>query len=364
MTRNNKSLKVFLTIAALFISLIPIFTSIPIFAAGSDVVVETTFFGNLKDDGKGCGVYTVLNTAIDIMSIGIGIVGVIGIGVAGIQYLTAGGNEQQTTKSKRRLFEIVIGIIAYALLYAATQWLLPGGKLNTTPCQTVTDEQLAMIRAKEQAEKEARQEARQEARTQSDSSSSEDSGSSKSPAAEKIKASTGAQSIAKAAIHLSWPIGKKSKAYWQHNYNGSQKFKSWDDLGKAKPNKNFRDAFDELYPKHWKYKFPANIGADCGKFVKVVLKYAKKYAGIKDIPKWKSGFINTFSKSKNWKKITNTSTSNLKPGDICISSDHQKIYVGNKKVAEAGNHSKRFGHIHGGSEGNCNGYTVYRYIGK
>jgi type IV secretory pathway VirB2 component (pilin) len=60
------------------------------------------------------------------MSILVGVLAVIGIVIVGIQYMTAGGNEEQTRKAKRRLFEIVIGIVAYILMYALLKWLLPG----------------------------------------------------------------------------------------------------------------------------------------------------------------------------------------------------------------------------------------------
>lgn len=321
--------------------------------ADSTTIVETTFFGNLQDDGKGCGVYTVLNLAVDILSIGAGILGVVGITIVGIQYLTAGGNEQQTTKAKRRMLEIIIGLIAYAILYAFMQWLLPGGKFNTNiTCQTVSDEQLKQMREEEQA---ARiEKAKQRANNSSDD---DDDNNGSSDADSSIKASTGAESIAKAAALLAWPKGTPRKT-WEHNYGG-KKIKQWSDLGTAKPTQAFMDAFDELYPDHWSFEYPANIGADCGKFVKVVLKYAQKHAGIKDIPKWKQGFTRKFDNSKHWKKV---SGANAQPGDICISSDHQKIYMGGKTVAEAGNHSKRFGHIHGGTDGSCKSYTVYRYV--
>ena len=62
----------------------------------------------------------------NIVSILIGIAGIIGIVIVGIQYLTAGGNEEQTRKAKRRLYEIIIGIAMYALIYALLSWLLPG----------------------------------------------------------------------------------------------------------------------------------------------------------------------------------------------------------------------------------------------
>ena len=76
--------------------------------------------------GGGEGVRSILMLVVDIMTVGVGILGVIGITVVGIQYLTAGGNEEQTRKSKRRMFEIVIGLVAYVLIYAALKWLLPG----------------------------------------------------------------------------------------------------------------------------------------------------------------------------------------------------------------------------------------------
>lgn len=70
----------------------------------------------------------ILMLVVEIMTIGIGIVGAIGITIAGIQYITAAGNEEQTRKAKRRIFEIVIGFFAYALIYAALSFLIPDFK--------------------------------------------------------------------------------------------------------------------------------------------------------------------------------------------------------------------------------------------
>ena len=78
------------------------------------------------DNGNGESIFSILNLVVDIMSIGIGILGVIGITVVGIQYLTAGGSEEKTRKAKRRMFEIVIGLVLYVLIYALLKWLLPG----------------------------------------------------------------------------------------------------------------------------------------------------------------------------------------------------------------------------------------------
>lgn len=76
------------------------------------------------------GIEGVLQLIINIMTAGIAILATIGIVVSGVQYLTAGGNEEQVKKSKRRLFEIIIGLVAYAIVASILSWLLPGFKQN------------------------------------------------------------------------------------------------------------------------------------------------------------------------------------------------------------------------------------------
>ena len=98
----------------------------PVFAADKDKDsgVETAILNTCGQDSDGVG--CILRLVVDIMSIGIGILGVIGITVVGIQYLTAGGDEGKVKKSKQRMFEIVIGLVAYVVIYALLRWLLPG----------------------------------------------------------------------------------------------------------------------------------------------------------------------------------------------------------------------------------------------
>ena len=98
----------------------------PVFADDNNCV-ETSIIGNgeVCDDGDGGSVIDILVLIVDIMTIGIGILGVIGITIVGIQYLTAGGSEEKTRKSKQRMFEIVIGLVVYVIIYALLRWLLP-----------------------------------------------------------------------------------------------------------------------------------------------------------------------------------------------------------------------------------------------
>ncbi len=87
--------------------------------------IESNEFSCSCDSGDGDSMLHIISLVVDIMTIGIGILGVIGISIVGTQYLTAGGNEEKTRKAKRRMFEIVIGLVAYVILYAALRWLMP-----------------------------------------------------------------------------------------------------------------------------------------------------------------------------------------------------------------------------------------------
>ena len=103
-------------------------TEIP--TSSYDGSVDTNFFGPIQDDEQGCGVYMVLNTIIEFLTYGVVIAATIGIAISGLVYLNAKGDLQKTTKAKRRIYEIVIGLAAYAVLYSALEFLLPGGNFN------------------------------------------------------------------------------------------------------------------------------------------------------------------------------------------------------------------------------------------
>lgn len=131
-----------LVLVVVFIS---VFAIVPVNAAGSSHSnnVDSILFGPIQDDEEGCGVFMILNLIVDILSFGVGIAGVIGITIVGIQYLTAKGNEQQVAKAKRRMFEIVIGIVSYAAIWGILNWALPGGSFNTSKqCKSISQEEL------------------------------------------------------------------------------------------------------------------------------------------------------------------------------------------------------------------------------
>lgn len=375
MTTSNKFKKHIYILTFLFLALFTFLPTINVFATDSSTIVETTFFGNLQDDGKGCGVYTVLNTVVDILSIGVGILGVVGITIVGIQYLTAGSNEQQTAKAKRRMAEIVVGLIAYAALYAFMQWLLPGGKLNTTTCQTVTDQELADIRAQEQAKRQAAQQgglgdAGADTATLANGETIKLSPQiakmytpekfaklinrgkiAPSPVCTDCKWS---ERIAETAELLSWPESAKPKKYhWTYSEAQRSKFKSWSDLTGGRPNPAHQKAIDGIKPTHG-FTDMTTLGADCGMFVG----YVVRYSGLdrKSIYNCPTA-IEYYSKSDLWKKV-----SKAKRGDVCVQTGcHTRIYLGDGLVAEANHHGQNFGHI---TTGGCSSYTIFRAVGK
>lgn len=92
-----------------------------------DGQVNTFLFGDCAGGTDGEGVFMVLNILLQVVTGAVGIAGTLGIVLTGIQYMTARDDPAKMTKAKSRLIQIVIGLVAYAVLWAFLQWLLPGG---------------------------------------------------------------------------------------------------------------------------------------------------------------------------------------------------------------------------------------------
>ena len=284
------------------------------FATTSEDVVETNFFGNFEDDGSGCGVYTILNLVIDILSMGVAILGVIGVTVAGIQYVSAKDSEEKTRKAKRRIFEIIIGLVAYAILFAAVQWLLPGGLMNTS-CRSVSDEEMAQIKENEKNQKVENTEKTEKNNNTTGSESSSSNNTYKNSkdykkclnnAAKVVKKagicdnSSAAKRILKTAQLLAYPTGTSEKTY------------SYKD---GKPKKEYKSARNEVLKGKALWNAKATAGASCLVFTSTVVRasgIASKY------PPGNGQYTYTSSKfdritCKNCKPYDKS-----KPGDIVL----------------------------------------------
>lgn len=90
--------------------------------------VDTNIIG--CSGGGDAGVWSIIILVVNIMTGLVGILAMIGIVLFGIQYSTSAGDVGRTTKARRRLIEIIIGLAVYFSLYALMQWLVPGGVFN------------------------------------------------------------------------------------------------------------------------------------------------------------------------------------------------------------------------------------------
>jgi hypothetical protein len=69
----------------------------------------------------------LLNNGINILTALVGLVIVISMVVAGIQYQTAGDNASQVSAAKNRITMAVLSLLLFFFTYAVLQWLIPGG---------------------------------------------------------------------------------------------------------------------------------------------------------------------------------------------------------------------------------------------
>lgn len=79
---------------------------------------------------KASGVWGILLLVLNILVAGVGIAAVAGIVYASILYTSAGGNAEQTKKAMTMITNVVIGVVAFALMYAGLNFLIPGGLFN------------------------------------------------------------------------------------------------------------------------------------------------------------------------------------------------------------------------------------------
>ena len=101
--------------------------------------VEVSYLGTLGqdgktrlscDDGSGKAMVDTLVLVVDIFSAVVGVLAVGGIIFIGIRYLTSGGDVAKATKARKRLVELVIGIVIYAVMYTVLKFLIPSFSSN------------------------------------------------------------------------------------------------------------------------------------------------------------------------------------------------------------------------------------------
>lgn len=82
------------------------------------------------DGIEGTGLWSVLILAINILTALVGVAALGGIVYGAALYTAAGGNAEQTKKAMGIITNVVIGVIAFALMFAFLNFIIPGGVFN------------------------------------------------------------------------------------------------------------------------------------------------------------------------------------------------------------------------------------------
>jgi hypothetical protein len=80
-----------------------------------------------SDGVENTGVWSILLQAINILTAGVGIAAVGGIVYGAILYTSAGGSQEQVKKAMGIITNVVIGVVAYAVMFSGLNFLIPGG---------------------------------------------------------------------------------------------------------------------------------------------------------------------------------------------------------------------------------------------
>jgi hypothetical protein len=130
----KQTLKTLLIGAFLLISSFTIFAPTTTFAdtcgGVQTAIISCSQKGGTNSTVQDTGVWGVLLLAINILTAGIGIAAVGGIIYGAILYTSAGGSQEQVKKAMGVITNVVIGVVAYALMYAGLNFLIPGGLFN------------------------------------------------------------------------------------------------------------------------------------------------------------------------------------------------------------------------------------------
>lgn len=96
----------------------------------SRITTKFNFGCNGADDNP---IVDLAFAIIRFLAAGVGVVVVISIILAGIQYSTSEGNPEATMKAKRRIQASLIALVIYIFTFAIVNYLVPGGLLFRPP---------------------------------------------------------------------------------------------------------------------------------------------------------------------------------------------------------------------------------------
>ena len=77
--------------------------------------------------GEQSGIWAILMLVLNIMTAGVGVLGVGGVVYGAVMYASAGDKADQTKKAIGIITNVVVGLIAYGFMYLILNFLIPGG---------------------------------------------------------------------------------------------------------------------------------------------------------------------------------------------------------------------------------------------
>lgn len=373
--------------------------------------IDTLLFGRVCDDCHGGAIIKSIEEIVIFLSAGVILAATVYMIIEGVKYMTAKDDPTKVAQAKKRIFQILIGIIVYVFMFILADFFVPGGvvRIAIAGQEEVTCPSKPTIGGGEEG--------------------GDDPGA----------ASMG-DVIGMVAATMSWPVQswqngydpffdpnadgtgtvrygtRTSRSYggeatigkcW---YNGGNEWRDYTkqlrsgsikDLcantkeGGAKRGRVTYDVFNAISNP----AIYSNAYASCDRFVSTVLYsvgLGKDSAGNTFPRTGPSGMKSWFDKSPDWQAVTNKGLStDLQPGDVFAAEKvgetygHVAIYVGkygytatdgaNQNLAEAssgGRYPRLTRYINSGGAYLCSGgsmycacnknqpYYIYRYIGK
>ena len=119
---------------------VAVLTTAPDASAASCGGVATTVVGcdaTNSDKVEDNGVWALLLMVLNIMTAGVGILAVGGIVYGAFLYTTSEDKADQTNKAKGIITNVIIGLVAFMLLWAGLNYLVPGGALQQSTGKTL-----------------------------------------------------------------------------------------------------------------------------------------------------------------------------------------------------------------------------------
>jgi hypothetical protein len=117
-----------LVLSTVFVGMAP--TAVQADCAGVKTSIIHCDEGEEAGDVTQTGLWSLLIQIINWLTMGIGVVAVGGLAYASYHYISARGDAGEVKRAKEIITDVILGLMAYALMYSLLNYLIPGGIFN------------------------------------------------------------------------------------------------------------------------------------------------------------------------------------------------------------------------------------------